>query len=77
MVGLLKDKFPQILRQPEAADLHSFLSMVSTAPGEDSGHFNQLKALLQLAEGIAGVKDLNSVHNLEMLLTLITKSKPT
>ena len=77
MVSLLRDKFPQILRRHEAADLHSFLSKVSTAPGEDPAHFNQLRALLQLTEGTAGVKDLNSVQNLEALLALITKSKPT
>ena len=77
MVSLLRDKFTQILRRPEAADLLSFLSKASAAPGEDPAHFNQLRVLMPLTEGTAGVKDLNSVQNLEMLIVLIKRSKPT
>ena len=77
MVSLLRDKFPQILRRPEAADLLSFLSKASAAPGEDPAHFNQLRVLMPLTEGTAGVKDLNSVQNLEMLIALFKRSKPT
>ena len=77
MVSLLRDKFAQILQRPEAADLLSFLLKGSAAPGEDPTHFNQLRTLMPLAEGTAGVKDLNSVQNLEMLILLITKSRAT
>ena len=77
MVSLLRDKFAQILQRPEAADLLSFLLKGSAAPGEDPAHFNQLRTLLPLTEGTAGVKDLNSVQNLEMLILLITKSRAT
>ena len=77
MVSLLRDKFAQILQRPEAADLLSFLLKGSAAPGEDPTHFNQLRTLMPLTEGTAGVKDLNSVQNLEMLILLITKSRAT
>ena len=77
MVSLLRDKFAQILQRPEATDLLSFLSKASAAPGEDPTHFNQLRTLMPLTDGTAGVKDLNSVQNLEMLILLFTKSKAT
>ena len=77
MASLLRDKFVQILQRPEVTDLLSFLLKGSAAPGEDSTHFNQLRTLLPLIEGTAGVKDLNSVQNLEMLMLLVTKSKAT
>ena len=77
MVSLLRDKFAQILQRPEAADLLTFLLKGSAAPGEDPTHFNQLRTLMPLTEGTAGVKDLNSVQNLEMLILMFTKSKAT
>ena len=77
MVSLLWDKFAQVLQRSEAADPLSFLSKASTVPGEDPAHFNQLRMLMPLTEGAAGVKDLNPVQNLEMLILLFTKSKAT
>ena len=68
MVSWLRDKFAQIPQRPEAPDLLSFLLKGSAAPGEDPTHFNQLRTLMTLTEGTAGVKDLDSMQNLEMLI---------
>jgi hypothetical protein len=78
MVSLLRDRFPQVLRRPEAADLRLFLTRGSGTPGEDPSHFNSLRSLMQLTEGCAqGAKDINSVASLEQLVALITSTKAT
>jgi hypothetical protein len=75
-VSLLRDKFPQVLRRPEAADLLLFLSKASARPGDDTEHFNSLRVLMQLTKGaVRGTNDINSIASLERLVALISSTK--